>query len=216
MRALRIVLIGLFCAVLLLWGAVWMGSVYPESAIGRAVQRIAGGSGPSGGALAGVKIGGPFTLVASDGHTVTDADFRGRWMLVYFGYTFCPDVCPTELQTIATALDKLGPAAARVVPIFVTVDPARDTPVVVGRYVALFDKRIMGLTGSAAQIADIAHRYGVYYEKVAVKGSDTYAMDHTSFLYLMDPAGRLAALYNPQIGADALASGLKAHVARGS
>lgn len=139
-------------------------------------------------------VGGPFTLVNGQGQTVTNRTFRGKYMLVYFGYTHCPDVCPTTLSDIAGALQKLGPKAARVVPVFITVDPARDTPAVVGHYAALFSPRIIGLSGSAAQVARVADEYHVYYAKhVTGPGPDDYSMDHSSVLYLMDPNGRFVA-----------------------
>jgi len=139
-------------------------------------------------------VGGPFTLVNGQGQTVTNRTFQGKYMLVYFGYTHCPDVCPTTLSDIAVALQKLGPKAARIVPVFITVDPARDTPAVVGHYAALFSPRIVGLSGSAAQIARVADEYHVYYARhVTGPGPDDYSMDHSSVLYLMGPDGRFVA-----------------------
>src|SRR6202795_606669 len=107
----------------------------------------------SGSPPAALTVGGPFTLIDGDGHVVTDRTWRGKYMLVYFGYTFCPDVCPTTLSAVADAMDKLGPAASRVQPLFITVDPKRDTPAVVKRYVAAFGPSIEGLTGSPEEIA---------------------------------------------------------------
>jgi cytochrome oxidase Cu insertion factor (SCO1/SenC/PrrC family) len=143
----------------------------------------------------GVSVGGAFTLTDHTGRTVTDQDFRGRSMLVFFGFTHCPDVCPTELQVVAEVLDKLGPAAARVAPLFVTVDPERDTPAALANYVQLFDPRIIGLSGSEAQIAAVARAYRVYYAKVTPPGASTYTMDHSSFLYLIGPDGGFRALF---------------------
>ncbi len=138
-----------------------------------------------------VDVGGPFTLVAHTGKTVTDADFRGKYLLVNFGYTFCPDVCPTTLQKMALALDELGDDAAAVQPLFITIDPQRDTREVLAAYVAAFDPRIIGLTGSPQQIADVAKAYHAYYAKVDAKdGGDDYLMDHSAFIYLMGPDGR--------------------------
>jgi protein SCO1/2 len=111
-------------------------------------------SGDGGGKAIG--IGGPFTLEDGSGRTVTDRDFRGKYMLVYFGYTFCPDVCPTTLTAVADAMDKLGPDAAKVRPVFITVDPARDTPAVVKKYIAAFGPEITGLTGTPEEIARVA------------------------------------------------------------
>src|ERR1700746_1973013 len=110
-----------------------------------------------------VTIGGPFSLTAPDGTTVTDQTYRGKWLLVYFGYTFCPSSCPTTLLEIAAALGKLGPDAAKVQPIFITIDPKRDTADVLAKYTQSFDPRIVGLTGTPAQIAAVAHEYGAYY-----------------------------------------------------
>ncbi len=139
-------------------------------------------------------IGGPFTLVDKAGHDVTDGAFRGKYMLVYFGYTTCPDVCPTTLADVAAALDSLGAKAAAVQPVFITVDPARDTPSVVGEYVANFGDRWVGLTGSAAQIAAVAKEYRVYYAKHRTgDGPLDYTMDHSSILYLVGPDGRFIA-----------------------
>jgi protein SCO1/2 len=146
------------------------------------------------GEAAGPLVGGPFALVDGDGHTVTDRDFRGKFMLVYFGYTYCPDVCPTTLNAVADALDRLGKKADRLQPLFITVDPRRDTPAVVKQYTAAFTPRLLGLTGSATQIAAVAKAYRVYYaEHRTGPGPDDYSMDHSSILYLMGPNGRFIA-----------------------
>jgi protein SCO1/2 len=136
-----------------------------------------------------VEIGGPFSLQNSDGKTVHDRDFRGRYMLVYFGYTHCPDVCPTTLSDMASAMDKL-PASerSRVVPIFITVDPARDTPQIIGDYVRAFGAEFIGLTGSPDAIASAEQEYHVYAAKHPLEHGD-YAMDHSSVLYVMGPDG---------------------------
>jgi cytochrome oxidase Cu insertion factor (SCO1/SenC/PrrC family) len=133
-------------------------------------------------------VGGPFSLMDHTGRRVTDEDFRGRYMLVAFGYTYCPDVCPGELQLISAALDRLGAKADRIAPIFITVDPARDTQDVLKAYMANFHPRFVGLTGSEAEIAAAAKAYRVYFRKVESPGSP-YLMDHTSLVYLMDPEG---------------------------
>lgn len=133
-------------------------------------------------------IGGPFQLIdAKSGRLVTDQDFRGKWLLVFFGYTRCPDVCPTTLSEIAEAMVKLGPLADRVQPLFVTVDPTRDTQPVLADYTAAFDQRILGLTGTPDQIAAAASAYRVYYAKRVV--GDDYYMDHTGTVYVMRPDG---------------------------
>jgi protein SCO1/2 len=132
-------------------------------------------------------IGGPFELVDGDGRVVTDRDFRGRWMLIYFGYTNCPDACPTALQDMANAVDLLGVKKKDVALVFVTVDPARDTPAVVKDYVSNFNAPITGLSGSPEQIAKAAKEYRVYYAKHPTQ--DGYDMDHSSIIYVMDPRG---------------------------
>ena len=140
-----------------------------------------------------VKIGGSFNLVDQTGKAVTDTDFHGKYMLVYFGYTFCPDVCPTSLSLIAGALDMLSPEQLdNVVPVFITVDPERDTPEVVGVYVEHFHERLVGLSGTSEQIKDIARKYKAYYAKVGDDPED-YTVDHSSITYLMGPDGAYAA-----------------------
>jgi len=137
-----------------------------------------------------VTIGGPFTLTSPDGTTVTDQTYRGKWLLVYFGFTSCPDSCPTALLEISAALEKLGPDAD-IQPLFITVDPRRDTPAVMGNYTQSFDPRIVGLTGTPQQIAAVALEYGVYYEpRQSGPGAEDYVMDHGTYLYLMDPEGK--------------------------
>jgi protein SCO1 len=144
------------------------------------------------GTTARANIGGPFTLQNGDGQTVTNKTFQGKYMLVYFGYTYCPDVCPTTLQSIASAMDRLGPKADKVVPIFITVDPWRDKPAVVKRYAAAFSPRVVGLTGSPQEISRVEQEYHVYAEKRAA-GNGEYSMDHSSVIYLMGPDGRFIA-----------------------
>ena len=142
-----------------------------------------------GGGLA--RIGGAFTLVDHTGQERTEADFRGRHALIYFGYSFCPDVCPTALADMLIALDELGPDAARVQPLFITIDPERDTPGVLKDYVANFHPRLVGLSGSPAQIGKAARVYRVYYARVEdPEAGENYLMDHSSVIYLMDPDGR--------------------------
>ncbi len=140
------------------------------------------------------QIGGPFTLTDGAGHRVTDRDFDGLWRLVYFGYTHCPDACPTTLGDIGAALDKL-PAAVRqhVRVLFITVDPARDTPAAMGAYAKAFGPEFVGLTGSAADLAPVEASYHVYAQRHELKDGD-YAMDHSSIIYVMRPDGRFAGL----------------------
>ncbi|MDQ2803405.1 MAG: SCO family protein [Pseudomonadota bacterium] len=155
---------------------------------------------------AGVSIGGPFHLIDDKGHPVTDADYRGRWMLVFFGYTNCPDECPLTLQKMAAALKKLGPLADKLVPLFVTVDPTRDTPGRLASYLANFDPRIVGLTGNDEQIAAAAKAYRVYYSPAEHEQSGADAVSHSTLLYLMNPAGKFNALLPSDVDADKLAA----------
>lgn len=135
-------------------------------------------------------VGGPFTLTDHTGKRVSDRDFRGKYMLVFFGFTFCPDVCPTALQVAAAALDRLGTKADRVVPLFVTIDPERDTPQQMGQYVQSFSPRLIGLTGSQAEIDKVLKDYRVYARKVPdPKSSAGYTMDHSAIIYVMGPDG---------------------------
>ena len=152
-------------------------------------------------AQSSLAIGGPFSLTAHDGRRVTDQTFRGKWLLVYFGYTHCPDVCPTTLADIAELLDQLGPLAEKVQPLFVTIDPERDSAKAVGEFVSVFDRRIVGLTGTSTEIAAVAKQYRVYYKKLpAEEGSDNYLMEHSSFIYVMGPDGKYVTLLSPQQG----------------
>ena len=163
----------------------------------------------SGGTPAGVTVGGPFALLDGDGKAVSEKDFRGKYMLVYFGYTFCPDVCPTTLNAVSDALDKIGAKADKVRPLFITVDPKRDTPAVVKQFAAAFGPRMTGLTGSAAQIAAVAKAYRVFYaEHRSGAGPDDYTMDHSSVLYLMGPDGRFIAPIRAELAPDAMAASL--------
>ena len=158
-----------------------------------------------------VPIGGPFTLVDGDGKTVTDQAFRGRWMMVYFGYTHCPDACPTALQDMANALDQLGPKKKDVAPIFITIDPERDTPQVMKDYVAAFEAGIVPLSGSLDAVSAAAHAYRVYYAKHPTKDGG-YDMDHSSIIYLMDPRGRFVANFTHETPPDQIAAKLKSLV----
>lgn len=135
-------------------------------------------------------IGGPFALTNQDGKRMTDADFRGKYMLVTFGYTACPDVCPAELQTMANAMEQLGAKSDEVTPVFITIDPERDTVPQVGEYVKNFHQRFVGLTGTPEEIKHAARAYRVYYAKAEAKESALgYLMDHSAFIYLMNRQG---------------------------
>ncbi len=161
---------------------------------------------PSSGASdLAASIGGPFQLVGADGRRVTDADFRGRWMMIYFGYTRCPDACPTALNNIANALDLMQAEGRAIAPIFITIDPARDTPEVVGHYASLFGTRITGLTGTQAQIDRAEHEFRVYAARHPTGGGD-YAMDHSSIIYVMDQRGRFAGFIDGAASAEDIAA----------
>lgn len=155
-------------------------------------------------------VGGPFSLVNQDGKRVTEKDFLGKYMLVFFGYTYCPDVCPTELQVMTAALDQMGPEAEKIQPVFVSVDPQRDTPEVLKAYVGNFGPRLMGLTGTPEEIASVAKAYRVYYAKSGDKDSpDAYLMDHSSIVYLMGPDGHFVKHFPYSTDAQKLAVELK-------
>lgn len=156
-----------------------------------------------------VAIGGPFTLTDHNGRRVTDQDFRGKFMLVFFGFTYCPDACPTGLQLIAAALDKLGQQAERITPIFITVDPGHDTPSQLATYVKSFHPRLIGLTGSQAEIDTVVKEYRVYAKKVPdPKSTAGYSIDHSAVIYLMGPDGRYRAHFTPQTSIEELAGRL--------
>lgn len=149
----------------------------------------------------------PFTLIsAATGQAVTEQEFRGKWLLVFFGYTYCPDVCPTTLNNIAETMSGLGPVAEKVQPLFVTVDPARDTPAVLASYTAAFDPRIVGLTGSPQQISAVADEFGARYFRREVDGD--YFVDHTATVYVVGPDGVLASSFLPTDGPSSMAAGL--------
>lgn len=166
-------------------------------------------SAPSA-ATSSVTIGGPFTLSSVDGVTVTDQTYRGKWLLVYFGYTFCPNSCPTTLFEVAAALKELGAAADQVQPLFITVDPQRDTPTILRQFTQSFDPRIVGLTGTGQEIAAAAKEYGAYYARHATgPGQDDYVVDHSTYLYVMDPRGKFVRAFENDISADRIAEVLR-------
>lgn len=163
--------------------------------------------------LAGASIGGPFTLVNQDGRQVSDRDFAGRYRLMYFGYTYCPDVCPVDLQKLMAGYKQLEDSdpelAAKIAPIFVSVDPERDTPPVLKQYVTAFSPKLIGLTGTPDQIAKVAKEYAIVYSKEQKPGATDYLMNHSRVAYLFGPKGDPIALI-PQDGTpDAIAAELK-------
>ncbi|MFN3387360.1 MAG: SCO family protein [Allosphingosinicella sp.] len=162
--------------------------------------------------LEGAKMGGPFTLTAEDGRTVTEKDFAGRYRIVYFGFTHCPDICPTDLATIGQALrlfeEEHPKRAEKVQPLFVTVDPERDTPEQMARYTSSFHPRILGLTGTPEQIADAAKKHGIYYAKGEAQPGGGYPVDHTRVVVLYGTEGEPIALLPYEQGAEAVAAEL--------
>ena len=140
-------------------------------------------------------IGGPFALTDQNGMRRTDRDFHGRYVLLYFGYSYCPDVCPTTLGVMAEALAKLGPRAQHFVPLFITIDPERDTPAVLKKYLAAFGPDFAGLTGSLADITRVAHEYRIFFAKQKLAGG-SYGLEHSSVIYLLGPDGKLVKFYD--------------------
>jgi protein SCO1/2 len=155
-----------------------------------------------------VQIGGPFELTDHTGKTVTDLDFRGRYMLIYFGYSYCPDVCPTELAKMSLALDLIGDKADRIAPIFITVDPERDTSAHLATYVTNFHERMVGLTGTEQQVSQAAKAYRIYFRKVEDETSTDYLMDHSSIIYLMGPDGKYVTHFSHGTNAEDIAKRL--------
>lgn len=200
-KNLRLVLV-LAVAVTLAAGLGWM--------------RFAAPPAPQGN-LAGASIGGPFTLINQDGKTVRETDFAGRWRLLYFGYGFCPDVCPTDLALIGRGLAAFeaqeAALGAKVAPIFITIDPERDTPAVLKPFVAAFHPRLVGLTGTPAQISAVARAYGVYAKRMETGDPENYLMDHSAMVYLFDPTGKpVAFLPHQGLTAQAITTMLATHV----
>jgi cytochrome oxidase Cu insertion factor (SCO1/SenC/PrrC family) len=142
------------------------------------------------------KVGGPFTLLDHTGKKRSLAEFKGKVVLIYFGYMFCPDICPTDLSNLAGLLKRLGKDSDQVQTIFITLDPERDTPELMGRYVQHFDKRILGLRGTEQQTKQVATQYKTFYEKVSLNGNQ-YVIDHTAFIYIMNRAGKYVAFFPP-------------------
>ncbi len=163
--------------------------------------------------MADAAIGGPFSLLDGNGNRVTDKDFRGRYMLIFFGFTHCPDICPTTLLLFNNALGNLGKKASQVAPIFITVDPERDTPKVVGPYVKHFGDRIIGLSGTPEEIAKTTAAYKVYVSKLENENSSLgYMMEHSGFIYLMGPDGKYIAHFPQSIPEQSLTEQIAAHI----
>jgi len=160
-------------------------------------------------------IGGPFTLVSTNDGNVTDQTYRGKWLLIFFGYTFCPDACPTALNNISVALEKLGADAGKLQPLFVTVDPQRDTREVLAEYLKSFDSRIIGLTGPQDQIDRVVKEYRVYVasQKSETQGDDNYLVSHSAYIYLMDPQGKFVNVIQGSEGGEEIATWLRKQMA---
>ena len=163
-----------------------------------------------------VSIGGPFSLIGPHGETITEKSFPGRMLLVFFGYTFCPDVCPTTLTKIADALSAMGPDAASVQPLFITVDPARDTPKVLSDYTAHFDERIMGLSGSASAISSAEKAYRVYAAAQPSADGGPTLFDHSAVIYLMSPSGTYLRPFSPDATGAEIAAGIRSYLPQSS
>ena len=156
-------------------------------------------------------VGGPFRLVDQDGRPISDEDLKGKPFLVFFGFTHCPDVCPTALFEVSEVLRRLGPDADRTAALFVTVDPERDTPDKLKDYLASFDRHLRGVTGDPAAVAALAKAYRAYYKKVPLEAGG-YTMDHTALVYLMDKNGRFVAPFSLRRTPEEAAADLRRHL----
>jgi protein SCO1/2 len=196
-RALRILVIGaaFLAGLVVCFGAVLMLSGRLSAPV---AQQVAA-------------IGGPFNLIDQNGRPLSDQELKGRPFLVFFGFTHCPDVCPTTLFDVSEVLRALGPDADRVRALFITVDPERDTPALMKDYLSSFDPHLSGLTGDPAAIAAVAKAYRVYYKKVPLEQGD-YTMDHTAIVYLMDKSGRFVSPFNLKRPAEAAAADLRRYL----
>lgn len=172
---------GIGLAALIAWAQIWMDK---------------SGKASSGLSVSAENFGGPFALTDHNGKGVTDKDFTGHYRLIYFGFTYCPAICPTELQKISGALKLLEDHSTKIQPIFVSVDPERDTVKAMKNYVGLFHPALIGLTGTPAQIEIIKKAYKVYAAKVQDPDMSEYTVDHSSFIYFMDPQDRLLSIFN--------------------
>lgn len=220
LRVIRLLAVALVLLLGAAWGVAWFGRAPGESIPDALMRQVAALTGkdmpapsPGGVQIAqGLTLGGPFTLVDQTGRTVTERDFAGKVLLVYFGYTYCPDVCPTELGTMVAALDAMGPAGERVTPVFISIDPGRDTPAAMADYVSRFHPRMVGLTGTPEQVAAAARAYRVYFAKVHPRDTTEYLMDHSSFIYLVGPDGRVRSLFRPGTTPEAIAAAVTAQL----
>ena len=155
-------------------------------------------------------VGGPFSLTDQTGRRRNDTEFRGKLLIIYFGYTYCPDVCPTELQQIGLAVEHLGDVGSAVQPLFITIDPARDTPEVLAQYVPSFHPRLLGLTGTSDEIAAVAQEFKVVYTKYQPSDGGPYLIDHTGFVYIVDRSGKYRGFFPPGTPEDRMREMIKA------
>lgn len=163
--------------------------------------------------MAGVDIGGPYELINQDGAVTTHEDFLGQYKLIYFGFTYCPAICPTELQKITKVLNELGPLGDNIQPLFISVDPERDTAELMREYVSLFHPRLVGLTGSREQIDNVMKAYRVYARRVDDPDLSDYTMDHSSFIYLMGPDDNLLTMYRIKDSVDFVVADIRSRLA---
>jgi protein SCO1/2 len=187
----------------LLWVAAGLAAI----ALGLAIYQLQAHA-PATSSTAGIQMGGAFHLVDQDGKPVSDRDLLGKPTVMFFGFTYCPDVCPTTLADMSAWLKALGPDADKLNVVYVTIDPERDTSARLKSYLTAFDPRIRGLTGSPAAIAQAAHDYNVYYQKVALQGGE-YTMDHSTLIYLIDAKGHMAELVQYGTPRDQVVASLK-------
>ena len=181
--------------------AVVCGACFGTATAGDLVEGLHGSTSVA-------SISGHFTLQTLDGREVTDASYRGKWLLVYFGYTSCPDICPTVLLRVGQAMQALGSLARKVQPIFITLDPARDTPPRLTKYMGAFDPRVVGLRGNPEETREAARQFHVFY-RLRSLGNGEYTVDHSSFLYVVSPEGQFAKLLADSEPADQLADDLR-------
>jgi protein SCO1/2 len=186
-----------------LWGAVALGAVAAGVIAWRSgmpVQTDTAAEAPAA-------IGGPFSLVNQNGERATQASYAGKYLLMFFGFTYCPDICPTELAKVTRVMELLPPdVAAQVQPLFISVDPERDTPELLKQYLTMFDPRIAGLTGTPEEIAAVTRAYRIYAAKVPGQGGADYLVDHSAMLYLMRPDGSFATFFRTTDSADVIAA----------
>lgn len=183
-KQLQVIMVSIVAVLGVLWFLQWQRSVSEQ-------QGVTGGETAQAEAV--VQVGGPFTLLNTEGKEVNSAEFAGKYLLVYFGYTFCPDICPVDIMVLSQAVEQLGEKAPEIVPIFITVDPARDTPQHLKNYMTSFSSRIVALSGTLEQTDAAAKAYRVYYSKVVEPGKENdpdYLVDHSAFTYLMDRKGK--------------------------